>query len=276
MTGKLIKYEFRSILKIMGIGWAALLSMALFAGLFDHITFRHNDMEGFGHLTEIASAITSFLYGSLFVAIIVVTVLIILMRFYKGLLRDEGYLMHTLPVKTWQLITAKGVVAAAVSLISILAATLSVLILMAFDGGIEYFGEFMEELLRALGQHPAYIAILLEALLLGVCWIAAMIYKAYAALSIGQLAQKHRIALSVGAWIGIGVVFLIFLSILGNLSFSSAFSDWLEGLLEGIVNDSPLNAIQVGMWILILVEAVQIAIFHVVSEQILRRKLNLE
>ena len=276
MTGKLIKYEFRSILKIMGIGWAALLSMALFAGLFDLIAFRQNDMEGFGHLTEIASAITSFLYGSLFVAIIVVTVLIILMRFYKGLLRDEGYLMHTLPVKTWQLITAKGVVAAAVSLISILAATLSVLILMAFDGGIEYFGEFMSELLRTLGKYPAYIAILLEALLLGVCWIAAMIYKAYAALSIGQLAQKHRIALSVGAWIGIGVVFLILMSILGNLSFSSAFSDWLESILEGMVNDSPLNAIQVGMWILILVEAVQIAIFHVVSEQILRRKLNLE
>ncbi|MDY3240532.1 MAG: hypothetical protein SOW80_10460 [Anaerovoracaceae bacterium] len=276
MTGKLIKYEFRSIVKIMGIGWAALLSMALFAGLFDLIAFRQNDMEGFGHLTEIASAITSFLYGSLFVAIIVVTVLIILMRFYRGLLRDEGYLMHTLPVKTWQLITAKGVVAAAVSLISILAATLSVLILMAFDGGIEYFGEFMSELLRTLGKYPAYIAILLEALLLGVCWIAAMIYKAYAALSIGQLAQKHRIALSVGAWIGIGVVFLILMSILGNLSFSSAFSDWLEGILEGMVNDSPLNAIQVGMWILILVEAVQIAIFHVVSEQILRRKLNLE
>ena len=276
MTGKLIKYEFRSIVKIMGIGWAALLSMALFAGLFDLIAFRQNDMEGFGHLTEIASAITSFLYGSLFVAIIVVTVLIILMRFYKGLLRDEGYLMHTLPVKTWQLITAKGVVAAAVSLISILAATLSVLILMAFDGGIEYFGEFMSELLRTLGKYPAYIAILLEALLLGVCWIAAMIYKAYAALSIGQLAQKHRIALSVGAWIGIGVVFLILMSILGNLSFSSAFSDWLEGILEGMVNDSPLNAIQVGIWILILVEAVQIAIFHVVSEQILRRKLNLE
>lgn len=276
MTGKLIKYEFRSILKIMGIGWAALLSMALFAGLFDLIAFRQNDMEGFGHLTEIASAITSFLYGSLFVAIIVVTVLIILMRFYKGLLRDEGYLMHTLPVKTWQLITAKGVVAAAVSLISILAATLSVLILMAFDGGIEYFGEFMSELLRTLGKYPAYIAIMLEALLLGVCWIAAMIYKAYAALSIGQLAQKHRIALSVGAWIGIGVVFLILMSILGNLSFSSAFSDWLEGILEGMVNDSPLNAIQVGMWILILVEAVQIAIFHVVSEQILRRRLNLE
>lgn len=276
MTGKLIKYEFRSILKIMGIGWAALLSMALFAGLFDLIAFRQNDMEGFGHLTEIASAITSFLYGSLFVAIIVVTVLIILMRFYKGLLRDEGYLMHTLPVKTWQLITAKGVVAAAISLISILAATLSVLILVAFDGGIEYFGEFMSELLRTLGEYPAYIAILLEALLLGVCWIAAMIYKAYAAFSIGQLAQKHRIALSVGAWIGIGVVFLILMSILGNLSFSSAFSDWLESILEGMVNDSPLNAIQVGMWILILVEAVQIAIFHVVSEQILRRKLNLE
>lgn len=276
MTGKLIKYEFRSILKIMGIGWAALLSMALFAGLFDHIAFRQNDLDGFGHLTEIASAITSFLYGSLFVAIIVVTVLIILIRFYKGLLRDEGYLMHTLPVKTWQLITAKGVVAAVVSLISILAAALSVLILMAFDGGIEYFGEFMAELFRTLGKYPAYIAIMLEALLLGVCWIAAMIYKAYAALSIGQLAQKHRIALSVGAWIGIGVVFLIFLSILGNLSFPSAFSDWLEGILEGMVNDSPLNAIQVGMWILILVEAVQIVIFHVVSEQILRRKLNLE
>lgn len=41
------------------------------------------------------------------VALFVLTMIVIIQRFYKGLLCDEGYLMFTLPVKPWQLIATK-------------------------------------------------------------------------------------------------------------------------------------------------------------------------
>lgn len=275
MTGKLIKYELRSILKNMGIVWIALVALAAFAGIFDMINQRQ-PYSRYAMAADLASSITNFLYISIFVALIAVTCVVILMRFYKGLLRDEGYLMHTLPVKTWQLITAKGVVAALTSLISILVAGLSTFVLSLFNGGARYIGEFIRDLLQAFGAYPEFIPVALEVVLLGIGALTANIYRVYAAMSIGQLGQKHRIALSVGAWIGINVILLVLMTLMGNVVFSSSVADWLEEAVDGIIQDSPVRAMHLGLWLFILLNAVQIAIFHVVSEQILRRKLNLE
>jgi len=61
---------------------------------------------------DIKEGILMFFIGFLIVAqailvlaILVSTVLLMIIRFYKNLLSDEGYLMFTLPVNTHQLIT---------------------------------------------------------------------------------------------------------------------------------------------------------------------------
>ena len=105
MTGKLIKYEFRSMIKQIGIVWLALPAVAVIFSLSNWaISQMHIIPDGMSIFGDIILLITTFLYGGIFMALAAVTCLIVLMRFYKGLLRDEGYLMHTLPVKTWQLI----------------------------------------------------------------------------------------------------------------------------------------------------------------------------
>ena len=120
MTGKLIKYEFRSIIKQIGIVWAALPVTALLFSFSDWIISGNELMpERSGIFGDILLMVTSFLYGGIFMAMAAVTCFIVIMRFYKGLLRDEGYLMHTLPVKTWQLITAKGIVAACLTYLAV-------------------------------------------------------------------------------------------------------------------------------------------------------------
>lgn len=48
-----------------------------------------------------------FLYAMFLCAVVVITFIVILLRFYKNLLQNEGYLMNMLPVKSWQHITAK-------------------------------------------------------------------------------------------------------------------------------------------------------------------------
>ena len=54
----------------------------------------------------------------------------VIQRFFRGLLGDEGYLMHTLPVSPWQLIGSKLLCAVVTTLLSIVVAILSILLIM--------------------------------------------------------------------------------------------------------------------------------------------------
>lgn len=56
---------------------------------------------------SIILAFTFLLFFALCVAIVVLTAMIIIQRFNKNLIGDEGYLMFTLPVSHVQLLTSK-------------------------------------------------------------------------------------------------------------------------------------------------------------------------
>ena len=63
------------------------------------------------------------------IGIFVATMLITIQRFYKSLLGDEGYLMFTLPVRPWQLITSKLIVSALWSIVSCVVAVGSIMVM---------------------------------------------------------------------------------------------------------------------------------------------------
>ncbi len=276
MTGKLIKYEFRSIVKLMGIVWTALPVMALVTGFFAKITFGDASYMDTPFFAEIIGVTSAFLFGGIFIAMIAVTVLVVLLRFYKGLLRDEGYLMHTLPVKTWQLITAKGVVAVCVTLVSMAVAALSILLLTVFEGGLAAFGEFMGQVFRSYRMTPSYIPITLEILVLMVLYTMGSIYRAYASMAIGQLAKRHKIVLSVAAYLGIGVAGMILLVTAGNVLSLDIFDPFISIAFGWMDTLSAVSAVQTVMIFLIVLAVIQIAVFHIITEQLLRKKLNLE
>lgn len=77
----------------------------------------------------IISTLIVFLYAMFLCAVVVITFIVILLRFYKNLLQNEGYLMNMLPVKSWQHITAKLIAAVVWSFVSVLVVIVSVLIL---------------------------------------------------------------------------------------------------------------------------------------------------
>lgn len=276
MTGKLIKYEFRSITKMMAIVWVALPIMALITGISGKIGFTDAAHENKFFFADMMEIVSSFLFGGIFMAMLAVTVLMILLRFYKGLLRDEGYLMHTLPVRTWQLITAKGVVAVCVTLISILVAFLSILFLTAFDGGIGEFFELMAELIRSYGEKPVFILITMELIVLMVAWITAGIYRFYASMAIGQLAKQHKVLLSVAAYLGIGVAGMILMAVIGRILDLGIFESMLDVVFGWMKAFSALEAVQAGLITLTVIAVIETAVFHIISEQILRKRLNLE
>lgn len=153
---KLCKYEFKSIARTLLPIYLAVVVVSLINAL----SFGVNDLfhagsmvTGYGAAIQLPHAANTLVglmqlvvflaYFGVMVALFVLTLIVIIQRFYKGLLCDEGYLMFTLPVKPWQLIASKGTAAFGMSVISGAAAFLSILILMCgVVGPVEFSPRF--------------------------------------------------------------------------------------------------------------------------------------
>ena len=100
MLGKLMKYEVRSCGRIFFPFYIMGLIFSLIAALF--INF-----DNYEHNFSVLYIVGIFAGLALFIAAIVLTILLIVQRFNKSLLEDEGYLMFTLPVSQKSLVLSK-------------------------------------------------------------------------------------------------------------------------------------------------------------------------
>lgn len=275
MTGRLIKYELRSSIKLMGVIWAALIVTSFLFSI--SINFMGNLMirsSIASTLINLLQGITGMLYIAVFIATAAASVVIVIMRFYKGLLSDEGYLMHTLPVKPWQLITAKGVSALIIVCASVIVSVLSALVMAGTGsfGAIMEFCGFIRDMFR---EEPKVLLVAAEFIILVILSLLKSIYQIYASLSIGQLAGKYRILLSLGAYVGINIVITVLaVLIMMLLDVTGALSGWSSVSLN-TVNDM-LNAGQTVLGFAAAVTVIQLAAFHVITERILSLRLNLQ
>ncbi|MGN0291367.1 MAG: hypothetical protein ACI4C5_05495, partial [Lachnospiraceae bacterium] len=110
MLGKLLKHEFKTTSKMILPLYFVLVVLTIFARITAQSMFSANetltDSLGFG----IFSGTTIVMYILGLFAVSIATFIYLVMRFYKNLFSAEGYLMHTLPVTSWQLLSSKLIV----------------------------------------------------------------------------------------------------------------------------------------------------------------------
>lgn len=279
MTGKLIKYEFRSSIKLMALIWAAIIvSSVLFSlcgNAFQRAVVGGSDPQVAGLFGEIVTFITGFMYFMSIMAMIVITLVLIVMRFYKGLFGSEGYLMNTLPVKPWQLITSKGVVAAVLVIAGVAVSVISVMILAGLSG-IADITEAFREISAVMKAEPMLILTAIELLIIVIVGLLKSIYQVYASLAIGQLVNKYRILLALGAYIGINIALSVIAMILMTAAGATGVSDWFINTISVYDIDSVLNVSQAFMAVIFGLTVIQLAAFHVATERIMSLKLNLQ
>ena len=121
MLTKLLKHEFRATARIMGPLYLVLLAVAL------GFNFSARLMDSGNFVLNMLAALVVMAYVVAITAVFIVAFILMLQRFYKNLLGDEGYLMFTLPASVSQHITAKLVVAVLLDVLSVAAAILAVL-----------------------------------------------------------------------------------------------------------------------------------------------------
>lgn len=262
MLKKLIKYEFKATGRVLLPLYGALIIFALINKIFNAFETKGN----------IPLAFTTTIYISIMVAIFVMTFIIIIQRFYKNLLEDEGYLMHTLPVTTSQNIWAKVIVSTVWVIGSGIVSLVSVILLFITGDEVGKFFFNLDKVFKgfieankAAGAHLYVIP--LEVIILMIVSTAVGILVLYASMCIGQLFPSHKRLGSFGGFILINIIG----DIVGNfvMKFRIINLDIVLG------KDSVIN-FEISMLVFILICMLISFILSMVCNYILEKRLNLE
>ena len=273
MLGRLIKHEFRATARIMLPMLAVLTALVLLANL----SVRLLDAE-LGAFLEILLILIVFLT---FIAVIVaeiMPVVVMVQRFYRNLLANEGYLMHTLPANVHELVWSKLIVSTVwllgTNLVIFLLGGLSVIHLGRLN-----IGEILQALpswtqimdgLAQVGISGGDVTLLLVEMALSVVLVQlAACLHFYAAMALGHMFTSHKGLLSVVFFVALSYLFSVLTSALGLVQMP---------YLESLEFDTFRQSIQVAQAILgegIGVTLIQGALFYIATVLGLKKGLNL-
>lgn len=268
MFGKLIKYEFKALSSVLLPIFGAMLVMGILAPVFVSLP---DITGGRFFIAQILTVIYIVIYACLLFGGGLMCLIATVIRFRKNLLGDEGYLMHTLPVKKWQLTASKVIAAVSMQLLGGLAAAVSGIIFIAmsvrsaFSGIVELFG-LIHYYLPDLGMFGALTII--EGILLVLLALIGLNLMLYASLCVGHSADSHKTLLSVGAFIGFYIISQIISSSVFRLA-QVLFGDMLE------FNTLTFASMQPSVITAILLYAGYAAAYFAITSFFMKRKLNI-
>lgn len=266
MLSRLLKYEIKATGRVFLPLFLALLAFAGISRLIALVGQQQWDTP---------EAISILIYGFIMVAMFVMTFVTMIQRFYRNLLADEGYLMHTLPVKPWQHIVAKLLISMFWIVVSGIVAFISILILALERGDLRDIvasvAPFLRQVLDQFGNWTYLFS--LEMLIGSLLTLASGILLIYASMAIGHLFRKHRMLASFGAFIGLNTLSQILFEILIKIPMIAPFAgmpmnaDELQAELP-IIQEYVIYGIALSVLIC--------AIYFAVTQYILSKRLNLE
>lgn len=269
MFGKLCKYEWKYLARFFVPMWAVVLILSII-NRFSFPMMVNGRTEG----QEMAGALLFTALIIVICAVCVVSLVVIIQRFYSGLLKDEGYLMFTLPVKSGALINAKGLTAVVMMLLTGIVCVAVVFIVATRGVTWRAVGDFFHWMFNETPYSALdWVMIILWTIVLCVVSTAAEIYRIYMAIALGHLAKKHRVGWAVAAYIAIVMV----QSTVANLILFNL--DWRA--LGDLINRATIgmSATQLTVVMELLMSAgyaLLTVLFFFVTRQILEKRLNLE
>lgn len=271
MLGKLLKHEWKSIWKIPIILIGVLLAIAFLAGLTFMAPLWSRDLFG----QEILIFMLWMLFYFAIIGVSIGITLYLAIHFYKSMFTDEGYLTHTLPVSSHQLLISKILPMMAWTVISML----GILVSIGIFGGMAFafllpdevtWSEFyraMAELIAEIGLSAGEWAELITSIVfLGLAGIINGAMIIVGSISIGQLVSKHKVLGSIGAYFAIQTV----TQMLSGVIFMPVMISKIETSSTVIDVLTPAYFIMGGIALLVAVG------LYFLSEFLIRRKLNLD
>ena len=275
MFRKLLKHELRATGRIMLPVYALMVISTALTNLFIFLAKRYDSK-----VLNIFNGIFISIFIIALIAAAVMTLVMMIFRFYKNYMTDEGYLMFTLPVTTPQLIWSKLLVAIvwtlATGVISFLVAWLTL-----YLGTINT--EFWKTLVSSLDLFPYLFSSVPKSqwvteVILGVAFAALSVISSflmfYAAIAVGHSFSNHKVLLSVVLYIVFSVGRQI-LTFFANIYSAATWinTESLNSVDPGVFAMNTTRTYTIGNLILSLAAAV---LFYLLTRYFLKKKLNLQ
>ncbi|SHI31360.1 hypothetical protein [Desulfosporosinus lacus] len=266
MLSKLLKYEIKATGRIFLPLFLALLT---FAGITRFIYSIGPEKW------DTPASISMAIYIIIMVGMFVMTFIMMIQRFYKNLLSDEGYLMLTLPVKPWKHIFSKLLVSMLWMLTSVIVALMSIFIITLEKGDITKIAvglaSFYDQAFAHLGASMYLFSF--EIIIGLLITLASGILILYASIALGHLFSKHKMLASFGAFIVLSTLSQILFKFISLVPGMDYFAN-----IHISSNDfiGMQHAIQWAMALGIIYTGLLCAAYFAVTNFILSKRLNLE
>jgi len=253
MLGKVLKYDFKYMGKMLIPLYAITIGLSLLTRLFYMLADKYSIFEVLSFFTNISGI-------ALMVASLVFTLITVIKRFYTNLFKEEGYLTNVLPVKLNTHILSKLISALVFNIFGVLAVVGSLAIM--------YWSVELAESIRAiLDTFGEFIPYILLYMVLALQESEMLICAAY---SLGQTQSKNKIPYAVVfgivlysiaqviAMVGIGILML-------------THPNYLE-LLENM----DMGAIRTTMISMNIFPVIDMIMYYLVMRLSLNKKMDLE
>ncbi len=265
MLGKLMKHEFRATARRMLPLFLVVVLLSCFlrisTAVIDHST------RSLPTILHMLNALLWVLFVLLLIGCVIFAVVVMVNRFYKNLLTDEGYLMFTLPVSIHKLLWSKLLVSS-VWFLAAFAVDALALGIVLFENvsfaSIPAFFKDVQDILKSQYGFDA-VAFVLEYLALMFVSLLAACLDFYAPIAVGHSFANHKTLLSVVFFFVFNTVWQILglFGIAGVLAAESSADDVLRfihtGMLSGISSVAFMGAVM-----------------YVITWLMLKKRLNLQ
>lgn len=252
---KLMKFELKCTYRSFGLVYAVILAASFF------LTPNSDGSQ--------AAMILSLIYGIAIGTLVVMIFVTVIRNYYTSMFQKQGYLTQTLPVKSYELITSKLVIAYFWIVVSILVIILSTFII-AFKADNANFNDILEilrQLLKASMDRDFW-------LIIGYCIVTPiesilLFYLTMTAVHT-KFVRKHRVLFGIALYFVISYA----VSFVTNTVLSIS-----TGTLDTIYIQSP-SVLQIHTeaqtWLLLGVSAILAAVYFIGTCYILDHKLEIE
>lgn len=260
MLTKLLKYDFKSLFKSLIPLYLVAFLLALLTRVFD---FASDNIS----LLEYPAGLVKGLCIIMIIGIPIATFIFSVVRYYNNMVKDEGYLTHTLPVKKNDLVLSKLISSTFAMGASILVSI--ALVFLAFNVGDELL-KSLGDLIEKINSYSVWmIPNMLLALVVGHISNMLLIYTS---ISLGQMRSGNKAAYSFIFGILIYNVTQIVSSLI--LFVPALFmKDYISNFEKEVPSAGFINGFVLYASIISIIICI---VYHIINVKALEKKLNLD
>ena len=280
MLRKVMKYDCRAVFRLWWIAAVVTVALSVLGGFAEIVKQNTGNVPDM--ITSSAGMILFFAYFCLF-GLLLLSEVLIFIRFYRNFFTDEGYLTFTLPVKRRTLLLSKTINAFIWSFLHVVLIMVCVLIILiavpSDDNGlaiVDFFKGLGTVTELAFSWGGAWVAVFLfEYLLFIIVSTVFSISLIQFCITLGAtIVKRAKVITAIGIYYGANMIISSVTQVFGTFGIISIGNGYGK-LLENASFNVSVAAIALTALVIILMISAITSILYFVTLGTLERRLNL-